>query len=116
MKCTAALFCKPRVVLLLVPAVLLVSLAGCAIIGVIAGKVLPLPTIEPKYLGLAGKTTAIMIWADTGIQIDYPSVQLDIGASVQKKLLDAAIVDKKQKQIQGITFPYSAASVVRFQQ
>ncbi len=110
---------RSRGALLVVPlvlAVLAMALAGCNILGAVAAKTLPPPTIRPKYTDFKGRTVATMVWADTGVEIDFPRIQVDIGTALQKKLADAAKADRKQKQLQGITFPYPAASVVRFQQ
>lgn len=92
-------------------------LSGCAIFGVVAAKMAPLPTIQPRYANLGGQSAAIMIWTDPGIELDYPSLPLDLGSAIQKKLLDVAAADpKRQKHLKDMTFPYPAASVVRFQQ
>jgi hypothetical protein len=96
---------------------LLPALSGCQILGV-AAHALPPPTIQPKYANLAGQSLGVMIWADRGIRIDWPNVQLDLGNAVQKKLADAAAAaDKsgKPKQLKGVTFAYPAASFVRYQ-
>jgi hypothetical protein len=96
---------------------LLLLNSGCAVLGVIAAKVTPPPTIPPKYVGLANQSVGIMVWADTGVEIDFPSLRLDVASSLQKKLTEAQTVDAKhQPQLQGMKFPYPAASYVRYQQ
>jgi hypothetical protein len=94
---------------------LLMWLAGCAtgctLLGAVAGKAPP-PVVEAQYEGLAGQTVAVMVWADRGLQIDYPSLQLDMANSLTAKL--RAHSDKK-KPLEGATFPHSPESVARFQ-
>jgi hypothetical protein len=86
---------------------------GCNILGV-AANALPEPDVAASYNGLAGHTVAVMVWADRGVQIDYPSLRLDIASGVQSKLQQAQ--KGKKKDVQDIRFPYPAASVVRFQE
>jgi hypothetical protein len=95
----------------------LLAAAGCEVLGVLAAKVGPPPTIHPQYVGLSNQTVGVMVWADTGVEIDFPSIQLDVGSSLQKKLADALAADpKRQKHLAGMTFPYPAASYVRYQE
>jgi len=81
--------------------------AGCTILGV-AAHALPPPTIEASYQGLAGQTCAVMVWADRGLRIDYPSIQLDAAASLQNKL-------KGAKALKDSTWPFDPRSVMRYQ-
>ena len=91
-----------------------ICLPGCTLFGVLAGKVVPAPTIQPKYTGLKDQTVAIMVWAGDGTLIDFPDVRLDIAGGLQTKLQQAK--DVKTKSLVGITFPVSTASVVRYQE
>ena len=86
--------------------------AGCNVFGV-AANALPEPDVAASYNGLAGHTVAVMVWADRGAQIDYPSIRLDIASGVQSKLQQAQ--KGKKKELKDTRFPYSPASVVRFQ-
>jgi hypothetical protein len=52
-----------------------------------------------------------MVWADRGIIIDWPQVQLDLGNSIQTRLNAAA----KAEELKGVSYPYPPASYVRFQ-
>lgn len=95
----------------------LLAIAGCAVLGVIAAKAGPPPTIHPKYTGFANQTVGIMVWVDTGVEIDFPSLRLDVATGLQKKLIEAQTVDgKHQKQLEGMKFSYPAASFVRYQE
>jgi hypothetical protein len=103
-----------RRLFVLLPASLAVcSLAGCALFGALASKVVPEPTIAPQYTGLRGQSVAVMVWAPEGTLIDFPDVRLDVAGSLQKKLEQAAAA--KTKAVAGVSFPTPAASVVRLQ-
>ena len=95
---------------------LLCCLSGCSLLAVIGAKTLPTPTIQPKYINFPGQTVAVMVWADAGLQIDYPSLQLDVGTAVQNRLQASVKAKKPPKELRGVTFPYPAASVVRYQE
>ena len=104
---------RPRV-LLPGAACLLLLLSGCTLIGVLASRVVPPPTIPPQYTGLQGKSVAIMAWAPDGTMIDFPNVRLDVAGSLQKNLEQGR--DAKAKELKGITFPTPASSIVRLQE
>ena len=55
---------------------LLPLLGGCQILGVAAYKLAPPPTIQPKYMGLENQSTGVMVWADRGLRVDWPTIQL----------------------------------------
>ena len=104
----------PSIVLNLLPVALLCCLSGCAILGALAYKVAPEPTIPAQYAGLRGQSVAVMVWAPEGTLIDFPEVRLDVAGSLQKKLEQAAAA--KTKEVAGVSFPTSAASIVRLQE
>ena len=87
--------------------------AGCAVFGV-AANALPEPDVAARYSGLAGHTVAVMVWADRGVLIDYPSLRLDVASGIQSKLQQAQ--KGKKKELKDARFPYAPASVVRFQE
>ncbi len=87
--------------------------AGCTVLGVIAGKALPPPTIPPAYADLHGQSVAVMTWADDAIMIDFPDVRLDLAGSIQMKLQQAQ--QAKVKELKDMTFATTAAAVVRWQ-
>ena len=87
--------------------------AGCSVFGV-AAQVLPEPDVPARYAGLRGHTVAVMVWADQGVMIDYPSLRLDVATGVQSKLQQAK--NAKRGEVRDARFPYVAASVVRFQE
>lgn len=101
--------------LLMLALMLSPCLSGCTILGV-AAQALPPKTITAAYKGLAGQSVAIIVWADdTGVQIDWPNVQLDVAQAVQSKL-KVAQSSAKPKELLKTTFPVSPESVVRLQQ
>jgi hypothetical protein len=93
---------------------LLLTLSGCTILGVLAGKVVPPPTIAPSYTGFQDQSIAIMVWAGEGPMIDFPDVRVDLAGSLQNKLQQGQ--QAKVKELAGISFPTSATAVVRFQE
>jgi hypothetical protein len=84
---------------------------GCAVLGAVAGKAIPAPTIHPKYVGLPGQSIGVMVWTDRGAQVDYPSLGLDLANSVEKKL----IAENKTVELKGSFFPVQPASIARYQ-
>ena len=86
--------------------------AGCNIIGAAAAKA-PKPDILAAYKGLAGKRVGVVVWADRSLVTDWPTLQLDMGNSIISKLKQAQ--DAKSKELIGTTFPYPAASFVKYQ-
>ena len=88
----------------------MVALPGCALLGVVAHAVPP-PEVKPKYYGLAGENIGIMVWADRGIRIDWPTLQLDLANTIQEQLQ----ADPKTKSIAGATYTVEPASIVRYQ-
>ena len=101
--------------LVMLPLTMLLTLlpSGCAIFG-IAANALPEPDVAARYAGLKGHTVAVIVWADRGVQIDYPSLRLDVASGVQAKLQQA--IKARKNEVRGASFPYPAASVVRFQE
>jgi hypothetical protein len=87
--------------------------AGCAIFG-LAASAIPEPDVPARYAGLKGHSVAVIVWADRGVQIDYPGLRLDVASGVQAKLQQA--VKAKKNEVRDARFPYPAASVVRFQE
>jgi len=84
---------------------------GCEAMSV-AKKAFP-DKIKAEYEGLKGQSVGVMVWADRGIRIDYPSVQLDAATGVQNKL--EAAQKEKVADLEGTTFPVKPASIVRYQ-
>jgi hypothetical protein len=68
---------------------------------------------DPKYSGLANQKVGIMVWADTGIKIDWPTIQLDTAGCIESKL--QATQSNKAKELSGTTWPVLPASIVRYQ-
>lgn len=99
----------------LVPLLLTVLAAasgGCNLVA-FAAYAAPPPIVEAQYAGLAGQRVAVMVWADRGIRIDWPTLQLDLAAAVQQKLAGET---GKKGALEGAHFPYVPRSVARFQE
>jgi hypothetical protein len=91
-------------------------LHGCTLLGVAAYKLKPPETVQPKYMGLENQSTGVMVWADRGLRIDWPTIQLDLANTVQKKLSDFQKgKGRESKTLVGTTFPVLPASIVRYQ-
>lgn len=96
--------------------VLLLALPGCTILGVAAHKLKPPETVQPQYMGLENQSIGVMVWADRGLRIDWPSIQLDLASTVQKQLQDfQKAKGREAKTLEGTTFPVLPASIVRYQ-
>jgi hypothetical protein len=101
---------------LLIPCLML---SGCVALGVLAYKLKPPETIHPKYTNLVNQSVGVMVWADRGIRIDWPTLQLDLANSVDHKLKEQTVDAKgkpKAKTMLGVTYPYPPASIVRYMQ
>jgi len=82
---------------------------GCALFAVFASAV---PKSEDaKYKGLAKQRVAVMPWAERSTRIDYQTIQLDLGNTIQSTLLAKA----GEADVKDIQFPYEVRSVIRFQ-
>lgn len=103
-----------RMRVLLLPALMLLPLvsAGCNLIGVAAVVGVPDPVIKADY-ELAGKSVAILVWADRSVQRDWPGLSQDLGNQLQTKLV-ALRDDDKQKQLKGTTFPHAPNKLLEF--
>jgi hypothetical protein len=100
--------------LLLLGLVLLPTLSGCVLLGIM-GKALPEQTVPARYSGLSGQTVAVMVWADaTGVQIDWPSIHLDAAHGIQSKLREAQTTGKP-KELENTKFTVDPAAVVEYQ-
>lgn len=87
-----------------------VASSGCAILGV-AANAIPLPPI-PASVVLANNSVGIMVWCDRGIRVDWPTVQKDLGAGVQVRMMES--IKNKSKDLENVTFPFPAESFVRW--
>jgi hypothetical protein len=54
-----------------------------------------------------------MVWADRGVSIDWPDIQLDVAGSIQSKLQAAQAA--KAKEFEGTTWPVLPATIARYQ-
>jgi hypothetical protein len=94
--------------------VVLVSLAGCQVLGYVAAMAPP-ATVEPVYKGLAGKRVGIMVYADNGLLMDRPALQLDTALGVQEKMKYAGGPGGKVAELKDIHW-VGAERIVQFQQ
>src|SRR5688572_15112991 len=101
-----------RTLVLLACTPMLLMLSGCPGMAIIAQA---LPIIVPaQYPGLAGKTTAVMVWTEPQIKNDFPTLPGDIIASLQKKLQDVQVKEEPD-DLKGTTFPVTWQSMLRYQ-
>ena len=66
-----------------------------------------------KYNGLANQSIGVMVWADRGVSIDWPDIQLDTAGALEGKL--QASQKAKVPELKGTTWPVVPASIVRYQ-
>jgi hypothetical protein len=95
------------------PLCCLLLLAGCNVFGYLA-QGLPNDNVPASYKRLAGQSVVVYVWADRGVRIDWPDIQLNIASGVQAKLIEAQATGIDE--LKGSTFPLTAASVARFQE
>jgi hypothetical protein len=86
---------------------LALATAGCGL-GSVLGKAIPQNTAA-VYSGLSGQSAGILVWADSGIMIDWGTIQIDLANSVQDKLTKS-----KADELKGTTWPYPPASYVKY--
>jgi hypothetical protein len=101
---------KALAVLFSLSSLLLVFLSGCDVPAALVGKGLPGETIKPKYAAMQGQSIGVLVWTDRGVQLDYPSLNLDLANSIQKKLMGNA----KSPVLKGAIFPVQPASIARY--
>jgi hypothetical protein len=90
---------------------------GCNLVGppmAVLEKAFP-NKIAAEYKGLDHHTVAVMVWAESGIRIDYPQMQMDIEGAVQDKIKTLQTTDNPPEFV-GTTFPNSAESIFRTQE
>lgn len=107
---TTRAMAKLAVALLMLSAL---ALNGCAALGV-AAHALPPPKIKPAYTGLVGQTAAVMVWADSGLRMDYNTLQIDVARVVQSKLTN----DGKKKnfsELKDLSWPIDPMSIIKYQ-
>ena len=87
--------------------------SGCSILG-LAAHAMPQPPIPARYNGLAGHSVAVLVWVPRGLEVDYPSLRLDLVAAIQGRLQRAQAAGRGE--LKSATFPHAPASLVRFQE
>jgi hypothetical protein len=103
-----------KLILMCLLASVVVLPMGCALFGVIANAIPQY--VKPKYTGLQNQSVAVMVWADRAIRVDYPSVQMDIAGSIQKKMVDLTTTGDRPDELKGMTMPVKPQSIYRYQQ
>lgn len=106
-RCLAKMFLYPA--LLASPVVS----AGCTILG-LAANAMPEADVPAKYTDLRGHSVAVLVWVPRGLEIEYPSLRLDLVTAIQSRLKDAQ--KARKKELKETTFPHAPASLVRFQE
>ena len=102
---------RPSALLALLP----VLAGACNIIGAAASRA-PKPDILAAYKGLSNHSVGVVVWADRSLITDWPNLRIDMGNSIMSKLKTAqAAAGKDSKELLGTTFPYPAASFVKYQ-
>src|SRR5690349_637173 len=84
--------------LILRPYAFFLLLTGCQAIGVFShasGEKHP-----AAYVGLAGQSVGVMVWADRAILNDWPTVQLDLASRIQDDLHKSTA-----EELKGTTWP-----------
>ena len=108
----------PRCITALLLSVCLMSLTGCNVIGIV-GTVIGPPDTGAAYTKLKGETVGVLVWADRGARLDYPSLQADIAKSLTSKLSELTKPKnpktKPREEMVGIQY-LNPMSIVRFQE
>ncbi len=93
----------------------LTAAAGCNVIGWTASA-LPPPTVRPAYDGLQGETTAVVVWADDAVDINHPSLTVQVGQRIQRNLAQARDSggNAAKKALEETSFPYPPESYVAY--
>ena len=101
--------------LALIPLLAFPLLAGCQAVSLAASK-LPPKIVEPAYADLAGRSVAVVVWADPTVDLDYPALTRQIGQRVEKNLKSARDDGGSgaRKALEEATFPYPAESYVGY--
>ena len=93
---------------------LLAAGSGCQLLGIAASK-LPPPTIPAAYDNLAGQRTAVWVWVDPAVDLDYPRLSLDVATGLQRNLETARDTGGAKEELAGVSFPIQPASIVMYQ-
>lgn len=86
---------------------------GCVFLG-IASKIAPPPTVDAAYKGLGHQKTAVMVWSDRAMQINWPRLQEDLSRGISTRIKQAVDMKDPPKFLEGATFAMPE-SVTRFQ-
>ena len=94
---------------------LTLSTIGCNVVGWTASA-LPPPVVRPAYDGLVGETAAVVVWADDAVDINHPSLTVQVGQRVQRNLTQARDDggNAAKRSLEGTSFPYPPESYVAY--
>jgi len=74
--------------MILVCCLCLAGLSGCNILGPVASAV-TVVKVKPAYRGFEKQTTAVMVWAENGVTMDYPPIESEIANGLHDKMKKA---------------------------
>lgn len=102
---------------LALPAALLLTLllGGCQLLGVAAAKAPP-PTVPAAYDDLGGHSAAVWVWVDQRIDLDYPSLWLEVATRIQNRLETARDTGtaRQRRELRELDFKIKPASFGRY--
>ncbi len=81
----------PRLLIVLI----LLSLAGCNLVGGAAAILMKERDEPASYTDLKGQSIAVMIWADDTVSRDYPTIRQDVASAVQSILSNTKVEELK---------------------
>ena len=86
------------------------SVPGCAVLGVIADK-LPKAPVAARYAGLAGQQVAVVVWVDRATAFEYNTLRAELTREIARKLRQAATTSEELKG----TYVVDATRVLKWQ-
>ena len=99
----------------LLPLLALLLLAGCQGVAALASK-LPQTTVEPAYEDLAGRSVAVVVWAEPAVELDFPALAQQVGQGVESnlKLARDSGGTRARRALEDVTFPYPSEAFVGY--
>jgi hypothetical protein len=97
-----------RIALIFLLSSFILFCSGCAAVSAVM-RAVP-ETKPPAYAGLAGHSVGVMVWADRGIRVDWPSVQIDLARAVHAKLRNSGA-----KEVENCRWDVQPASILKYQ-
>lgn len=100
---------------ILVLGLLMCGAAGCNVVGLAATK-LPPPIVKPAYEELAGQSVAVVVWCESQVDLDHPTLARQVGSLLQENL-EVARDDgnrRTRRTLEDTTFPFPASAYVKY--